>query len=80
MCARIIPLLLAFTLLSACNGDIGAASDAISQEEDTSPQSQVPPPTFSTIEILRNGGIKCPDEASEGDTQENTPQEDLLCA
>ncbi len=75
MRARIIPLLLTMTLVSACNGDTGAAPDNSSQDKDIS-STQAPQPVFTTVDIQRNGGIKCPaEEETSGSTSD-----DLLCA
>lgn len=78
MRARIIPLLLTTTLLSACNGKTGAVADSTSQSEDSSTQTQNPQPVpvFTAVEIQRSDGIKCPAENAESSILD----EDQLCA
>lgn len=80
MRARIIPLLMTSILLSSCNGDTGAASDSnVQQVKDSSAPAQqttAPQPVFTTVEMQRSGGVKCPEDGEAVDPA----REDLLCA
>lgn len=69
--------LLVIASLTACKGDIEATAGSESQQTATAnaQQAQLPKPIFSTVEIQRSGGIKCP--VKDAATNNN---EEWLCA